>query len=129
MGIMPARLMRPSVGLRPTRPLAEARQTTEPSVSEPTATAQRLAAVAAPEPELDPQGLRSSAYGLRVWPPRALHPLLEGLERMFAHSLRLVLPRITAPDSRNLCATNESLLGFDPSRASDPAVVCIWSAV
>src|ERR1700680_1107016 len=116
MGMMPARLIRPSVGLMPTRPLAEAGQTTEPSVSEPTATAQRLAAVAAPDPELDPQGLRSMAYGLRVWPPRALHPLLEWLERMFAHSLRLVFPRIRAPDSRSFCATNESLAGLEPRR-------------
>src|SRR5579863_2341292 len=123
--MMPERLSRPSVGLMPTSPLAEAGQTTEPSVSLPTATAQRLAAVAAPEPELDPQGLRSSTYGFRVCPPRPLHPLLEWLERMFAHSLRLVLPRITAPDSRNFCATNESRAGFDPSRANDPAVVCI----
>src|SRR5580692_7874817 len=129
MGMMPARLMRPSVGLIPTNPFAEDGQTTEPSVSEPTATAQRLAAVAAPEPELDPQGFRSRAYGLRVWPPRPLHPLLEWLERMFAHSLRLVLPRITAPDSRNFCATKESLVGFDPRSANDPAVVCMRSAV
>src|SRR5580692_11568525 len=129
MGMMPARLMRPSVGLIPTNPFAEDGQTTEPSVSEPTATAQRLAAVAAPEPELDPQGFRSRAYGLRVWPPRPLHPLLEWLERMFAHSLRLVLPRITAPDSRSFWATKESRVGFDPSRANDPAVVCMRSAV
>src|SRR5580698_7781166 len=129
MGMMPARLIRPSVGLMPTRPLAEAGQTTEPSVSEPTATAQRLAAVAAPGPELEPQGLRSRAYGFVVWPPRPLHPLLEWLERMFAHSLRLVLPRITAPDSRSFCATKESRVGFDPSRASEPAVVCMRSAV
>jgi hypothetical protein len=28
-------------------------------------------------PELDPQGLRSSAYGFFVNPPRPLHPLVE----------------------------------------------------
>ena len=61
MGIMPARLISPSVGLMPTIPLAFDGHTTEPSVSVPTATAQRLADVAAPEPELDPQALRSSA--------------------------------------------------------------------
>src|SRR5579863_7208724 len=77
MGTMPARLIRPSVGLMPTNPFAEEGQTTEPSVSVPTAAAHRLAAVAAPEPELDPQGLRSRAYGFFVCPPRALHPLLE----------------------------------------------------
>ena len=30
---------------------------------------------------------------------------------MFAHSLRLVLPRMTAPASRNFCATKESCAG------------------
>jgi hypothetical protein len=33
----------------------------EPSVSVPTAAAQRFADTAAPEPELDPDGLRSTA--------------------------------------------------------------------
>ena len=61
MGMTPARLISPRVGLIPTKPLADDGQTTEPSVSVPTATAQRLAATAAPDPELDPQGLRSSA--------------------------------------------------------------------
>src|SRR5213592_3553296 len=119
---MPARLTRPSVGFIPTIPFAEDGQTTDPSVSVPIAAAQRLAPTAAPEPELEPHGLRSSAYGFFVCPPRALHPLLEWLERMFAHSLRLLLPKITAPASRNFCATNESLAGHDPSNASDPAV-------
>ena len=36
-------------------------QTTEPSVSVPIAAAHRFALAAAPEPELEPQGLRSSA--------------------------------------------------------------------
>ncbi len=48
---------------------------------------------------------------------------------MFAHSLRFVLPRITAPAARNFCATNESFAGFDPTSASDPAVVIMRSAV
>src|SRR5712671_6398982 len=106
--MMPARLMRPSVGLIPTMPLIEAGQTTEPSVSVPTASAQRLAATAAPEPELEPHALRSSAYGLRVRPPRPLQPLTECDERKFAHSLKLVLPRMTAPAARSRCATEGS---------------------
>src|SRR2546426_8678579 len=81
MGIIPERLTRPSVGLIPTRPLIDAGHVTEPSVSVPTATAQRLAAVAAPDPELEPHGLRSSAYGLRGCPPRPLQPLIEWPER------------------------------------------------
>src|SRR5262245_16221327 len=98
--MMPRRLTRPTVGLMPTSPLTELGQTIEPSVSVPTATTARLAAIAAPEPELEPQALRSSAYGLRVKPPRALQPLVERDERKLAHSLRLVLPRITAPAAR-----------------------------
>ena len=65
-------------------------------------------------PELDPHGLRSSAYGLRHWPPRALQPLVERVERMFAHSLRFVLPRITAPASRSRSTTNASRGGVEP---------------
>jgi hypothetical protein len=61
MGMMPERLTRPSVGLIPTRQVADEGQTMEPSVSVPTATAAKLAATATPEPELEPQGLRSMA--------------------------------------------------------------------
>ncbi len=61
IGTMPLRLIRPTVGLTPTMPFAEDGLTIEPSVSVPTAAAQRLAATAAPEPELDPHGLRSRA--------------------------------------------------------------------
>ena len=60
----PARETRPTVGLMPTTPLAFAGHTMEPSVSVPMDTAVRFADGAAPDPELEPQGLRSSAYGL-----------------------------------------------------------------
>src|SRR5215469_6710335 len=59
MGTTPARLVRPTVGLMPTTPLAFAGQTMLPSVSVPRDTVAKLADAAAPEPELDPQGLRS----------------------------------------------------------------------
>src|SRR2546423_1168660 len=97
MGTMPLPLTSPTVGLIPTIPLALAGDTMEPSVSVPTAAAHRLAATATADPELDPEGLRSSAYGFRVSPPRPLQPLTEWVDRKLAHSLRLVLPRITAP--------------------------------
>jgi hypothetical protein len=42
-------------------PLIEAGLTIEPSVSVPTATAQRFAATATADPELDPDGVRLSA--------------------------------------------------------------------
>jgi len=61
--------------LRPTTPFIAAGQVMEPSVSVPIATGAKSAATATAEPELDPQAVRSSAYGLRVIPPLALQPL------------------------------------------------------
>src|SRR5690606_2545168 len=100
IGRMPCRLTRPTVGFSPTTPLIAAGHRMLPSVSVPTLAAARLADTATALPELEPQGLRSSAYGLRVWPPRPLQPEVECRERKLAHSLRLVLPRMTAPASR-----------------------------
>ena len=127
--MIPARLIRPSVGLMPTSPHADDGQTTEPSVSVPMPIAARLAATAAPVPELEPHGLRSSTYGFFACPPRPLQPLDECVERKFAHSLRFVLPRMTAPASRRRCATCESRCAMESASASEPAVVCIRSAV
>src|SRR6266851_8267237 len=127
--MMPLRLTRPTVGLIPAKPFEDDGQTMEPSVSVPMAAAQRFAETPAPEPELEPQGLRSSAYGFLVRPPRPLHSLVEWLERMLAHSLRLVWPKITAPAARSFCTTNESFGGLAPTRASEPAVVIMRSAV
>src|ERR1700737_3387360 len=59
IGTMPARLVRPTVGLMPTTPLALAGQTMLPSVSVPNDTAEKFEETAAPDPALDPQGLRS----------------------------------------------------------------------
>ena len=61
MGTTPARLTSPTVGLMPTTPLAFAGHTMLPSVSVPMETAVKFAEAAAPEPELEPQGLRSVA--------------------------------------------------------------------
>ena len=101
IGITPVRLISPTVGLMPTIPLIDDGLTMEPSVSVPTAAAQRLAETAAADPELEPDVFRSNAYGFFVNPPLPLHPLVERFERMFAHSLRFVLPKITAPALRN----------------------------
>src|SRR5688572_6185595 len=109
----------------PTIPLKDAGAITEPSVSVPIATAQRLAATAVPDPELEPHGFRSKTHGFFVCPPRLLHPLDERLERKLAHSLRFVFPNKTAPDSLSLFMINASLLALFPSNASDPAVVII----
>ena len=117
------------MGLIPTTPLELAGQMMEPSVSVPTATAHRSAETATAEPELEPHGLRSSAYGLRHCPPRALHPLVARVERKFAHSDRFVLPSTRAPASRSRRTTNASRWGRAPTSASEPAVVFIRSAV
>src|SRR5688572_13840538 len=91
MGMIPDRLINPTVGFMPTSALIADGQRIDPSVSVPTATAARFAAIAAPDPELEPQGLRSRTYGFFTRPPRALHPLVDRIDRMFAHSLRFVL--------------------------------------
>src|SRR5262249_11014366 len=122
IGTTPARLVRPTVGLIPTTPLAPEGATTEPFVSVPRAAAARLAATATAEPELDPEGFRFRTLGLRVWPPRPLHALVEWVDRKLAHSLRFVFPRITAPPSRSRFATVASCAGGAPTSASDPAV-------
>src|SRR5688572_4859390 len=123
--MMPLRLTSPTVGLSPTTPHAAAGERIEPFVSVPIATAQRLADTAAPDPELEPEGFRSSTYGFRVCPPRPLHPLMERSPRKLAHSLKFVLPRTTAPASRNRVTRCASRGGLCPINASDPAVVCM----
>src|SRR5439155_7521567 len=62
IGMTPARLVKPTVGLMPTVPLAFAGQTMDPSVSVPSPAAQRFADTAAADPELEPQGLRARTY-------------------------------------------------------------------
>src|SRR6476661_10441395 len=102
--MIPALLTSPSVGLIPTIPFADDGQTIEPSVSVPTASAHRFADTAPPEPELEPHGFRSRTYGFFAWPPLPLQPLVECVERKFAHSLRFVLPSRIAPAALSLAA-------------------------
>src|SRR6185295_4233362 len=127
--MIPARLTRPIVGLIPTSEFADDGQTTDPSVSVPIAAVHKFAATAAPDPELEPHGLRSSTYGFFVCPPRPLQPLDDLPERKLAYSLRFDLPKMTAPASRSLCATKATRAGFAPTSASEPAVVIIRSSV
>src|SRR5437868_9978811 len=107
MGTTPARLVRPTVGLIAATPFAFPGQTMLPSVSEPNDTAAKFAEAAAPDPELEPHGLRLMPYGLFVWPPRPDHPLTDSNDRKFAHSDRFVFPRITAPPARRWPPTVE----------------------
>ena len=58
IGTTCVRETRPTVGFNPTRPLTDAGQEIEPSVSVPMAAAAKLAATATPDPALDPQGER-----------------------------------------------------------------------
>src|SRR5882672_8826435 len=129
MGTTPARLVSPTVGFSATTPFAFPGQTILPSVSEPSEMTAKFADAAAPEPELDPHGLRLIPYGLCAWPPRPDQPLIDPNERKFAHSDRVVLPRITAPPARRLAATVESCDAGVPTSANDPALVCILSSV
>src|SRR6184192_1413710 len=129
IGMIPSCDRSPSVGLRPTTRLLPDGQTTDPSVSVPTAAAHRFAADATADPELDPHGSKLRRYGSRVKPPRALQPLNGAKPRKFAHSERLALPRMTAPAARKRFTTTESEGTMLPTSASDPAVVCILSAV
>src|SRR5450631_3068742 len=117
MGMIPLRLKRPTVGLMPTIPLTEAGDTTEPSVSVPIAKAQRLADTAAPDPALEPDGLRSRMQGFFVCPPLLLQPLVDRLDLKLAHSLRLVFPSNTAPDSRSLPMIKASFAARCPPSA------------
>jgi hypothetical protein len=65
----------------PTTPLIDDGHMIEPPVSVPMVSTARFAEAAVPDPELDPHGLRSRAYGFRHWPPRALQPLLAFIPR------------------------------------------------
>src|SRR6185369_1252114 len=123
MGTICVRLTSPTVGFSPTMPLIAAGQVTDPSVSVPMARRTIPAATAAPLPLDDPQGLRSRAHGLCTCPPTALQPEMELFERMFAHSLRLVLPRITAPAPRSLATSGASRFVTLLASARLPAVV------
>src|SRR5207249_832418 len=129
IGTTPWRLVTPTVGLMPTTPLFDDGLMIDPSVSVPSAATHRLAETATPEPALEPPGLRSSTYGLRVWRPRPLQPLADRFDRKLAHSLRLALPSSRAPACRNLATTGASESTLAPTSASDPAVVCMPSAV
>src|SRR5207248_11652600 len=91
--------------------------------SVPIASRTSPAATAAPLPLELPHGLRSSAHGLCTCPPTALQPEIELFERMLAHSLRLVLPRITAPAALSRATRGASRLVTLFASARLPAVV------
>ena len=108
MGMIASRGMAPTVGLIPTQPFSEAGQTIDPSVSLPIAIDTKPAATAAPDPEEEPPALCECFHGLAVKPPRAVQPLVDLFDRIFAHSERLADPTIVAPASRSRLAIVES---------------------
>jgi hypothetical protein len=120
MKIMPDRLTNPTVGFSPTMPQVKEGDRMDPSVSVPTATTQRFAATAAADPEFEPEVLQSSAYGLRACPRLPLQPLVDVVERILAHSLRFVLPKITQPAARSRATTAVSRGGFAPITQASP---------
>src|SRR5438067_986874 len=65
-GISPALLTRPNVGLIPTVPHSEDGMRMEPPVSEPVAPRHIPEARAAPDPPLDPPGIRVVSHGFDV---------------------------------------------------------------
>ena len=103
--------MRPCVGRKPAMPVIEAGIRTEPPVSVPSAASAISAATVAPEPPLEPPGMRSGFHGLRHWPNTGL---VETTPQ--ASSCMLALPISTAPWAFNRPTTGASLLGMWSAR-------------
>lgn len=75
-GITPLRLVKPVVGLIPTRPVTLAGPLTEADVSVPKPNTAKFAVTAAAVPLLDPEASRLRLYGFNVKPPKELYPSL-----------------------------------------------------
>src|ERR1700686_5498921 len=90
--------MRPSVGFSPTVPQKLAGMRMEPPVSDPMAARHRPGATAAPDPPLEPPGIRLWSHGLQTG----------GVTVPQAYSWVRVLPIRIAPDARKRAATAQS---------------------
>src|ERR1700744_3758225 len=112
---MPARLMRPNVGFSPAVPQKLAGIGIYPPGADPTAATQSPPATAAPEPPVEPPGMRERSHGLRTG----------GVIVPQAYSCVRVLPSRIAPAWRSRAAAVESTRGNTVSGASVPAVVGI----
>ena len=75
----------------------------EPAPSTASAAGTRPAATAAPEPPLEPPGVRSTSHGLRVTPQ-----VTDSVNGHSPSSGIVVLPTITAPAARRRRTTSES---------------------
>ena len=105
--------MRPNVGFSPTVPQKLAGMRMDPPVSDPMAAWHNPAATAAPEPRLEPPGIRVRSHGLHTG----------GVTVPQAYSCVRVLPIRIAPAPRNRAATAESRRGKLAPGAVVPAVV------
>ena len=117
-GTMPSPLASPRVPRSPASAWCAEGMRIDPQVSLPMPKAPKLAATAAPVPPLDPPGLRSGSYGLRVWPPSEARVVIPR-----ASSCMFVLPRTIAPASRRRRTWVASSGGTDVARAIELAVV------
>ena len=109
---------RPLWGLRPNRPQNAAGMRIDPAPSVPSATPHSPAAAAAPDPPLDPPGVRSSAHGLRVTPKAGV-----SVNGQIVSSGTFVLPMTTAPAARRRRTTSASRGRGVRSEASVPRAV------
>ena len=75
-----------------------------------------------PDPLELPLGSCWGKYAPVTWPPYALQPLEELLERKFAHWLKFDFPRMMTPAALSLAAIPESWGTVAPYKAKDPAV-------
>jgi hypothetical protein len=116
-GNTPARETRPHVGRTPTTPHHAAGLRTEPPVSSPSVNAHSAAAVAIPEPDDEPPGSCSTFHGLHGWP--------KGNSRVppRANSVRLSLPKSTAPAARRRATTVASAAAGAAFGTREPIVV------
>src|SRR5262249_7798065 len=109
---MPAREIRPWLGLAANTPQNPAGRITAPLGCEPSASGTMLAATAAAEPDEEPPGVRAGSCGLRVGP---------GWK--YANSVVTVLPMMTAPAARSFATTVASLRGRRPAPIGEPSSV------
>ena len=91
----------------------------EPPPSEPSAAEHRPAATAAPEPPLEPPGVRCRSHGLRVMPKVG-----DSVNGTIIISGTCVLPRITAPALRRRRTTSESARAGSSTAHEPLAVTC-----
>src|SRR3954469_150995 len=115
---------RPNDALMPNRPVKPQGMRIEPPPSVPIASGPMPAATAAAAPPEEPPGVFAGFHGLRVMPVSGL-----SVTPFQPNSGVVVLPRSTAPCSRNLAVTGASSfhgpLGstvFEPRRVGQPLV-------